>query len=73
MVYSIDRLEGDWAVLVDQQGNTSTVPRQLLPAEAKEGDMLRLEDGHYHVDEALTRQRRQQIRALQQKLKNKFK
>jgi len=39
----IDRLEGEWAVLlVEGEGVRLNVPRQLLPAEWREGDWLRL-------------------------------
>jgi hypothetical protein len=39
--YVIDRFEGpDWAVLEDEQARTFSIPRQWLPAEAREGDSL---------------------------------
>jgi hypothetical protein len=41
--YAIDRFEnGDWAVLEDDQARTFRLPRQWLPSEAKEGDIVRV-------------------------------
>jgi DUF3006 family protein len=42
--YTIDRFEdGDWAVLEDDQGRTFSLPRRWLPAEAREGDVLKVD------------------------------
>ena len=69
MLYSIDRFEGDVAVLVDDDANTVDVMRSLLPPTAQCGDMLRCEDGCYTVDADETATRRAQIRRLQDKLR----
>ena len=45
MFYAIDRFEEELAVLVDDEENTSTVERALLPEEAVQGDVLTLEEG----------------------------
>ncbi len=71
MQYSIDRLEGVVAVLVDENENTVTVPREQLPADVRSGDMLRLCDGVYLRDDAAADARRTQILRLQQKLRQK--
>ena len=47
------------------------IDRARLPAEAREGDMLRLENGVYTVDTVLTEQRRARIRTLEQRLKQR--
>ncbi len=69
MLYSIDRFEGDIAVLIDEQEVAHTIPRAQLPAGAKAGDMLRHEDGLYHLDDEAARARRDQILRLQNKLR----
>lgn len=38
--YTIDRFEGEWVVLEDASGHTFSVPREWLPADAREGDVL---------------------------------
>lgn len=71
MLYSIDRFEGELAVLVDEQETAHDVPRSLLPNGAKAGDMLRFEDGRYVPDDDAARSRREQILRLQNKLRRK--
>lgn len=71
MLYSIDRFEGDIAVLIDEEETAHTVPRAQLPADAKTGDMLRLENGQYIPDGDAARARREQILRLQNKLRKK--
>ena len=38
--YTIDRFEGEWAVLEGEHARTFTVPREWLPSGAREGDVL---------------------------------
>jgi Protein of unknown function (DUF3006) len=39
--YTIDRFEGsEWAVLEDDRGHTFNVPREWLPHDVREGDLL---------------------------------
>ena len=39
--YIIDRFEGtDWAVLEDERARSFNVPRQWLPSNAREGDVV---------------------------------
>ncbi len=68
MLYSLDRFEGNWAVLVDEDGESRDVPRTQLPQEAAEGDMLRERDGGFISDEDATAARRAEILRLQEKL-----
>ena len=43
--YIIDRFEaGEWALLEDVQARTFRIPRQWVPAEAREGDVLAASD-----------------------------
>ena len=48
MEYTVDRFEGDTAVLEPAQGpiRTEKIDRALLPPETREGDILLCEDGH---------------------------
>ena len=69
MLYSLDRIEGELAVLIGDDGTSCTVPLQDLPSAAKEGKMYRKVEGVYveDVDAELTR--REQIRMLQNRLR----
>lgn len=69
MLYSIDRFEGDIAVLIDEEKVAHNIARTELPADAKAGDMLRLENGQYIPDDDAACARREQILHLQNKLR----
>lgn len=71
MLYSIDRLEGDLAVLCDEEENTRTVSRAALPCGAAAGDMLRESADGFVIDQAATAARREQVRALQERLRRR--
>lgn len=71
MVYSIDRFEGESAVLIGEDKSSLSVVRTQLPDEAKEGDMVRLLNGQYCLDDDAAKARREQILRLQNKLRRK--
>ncbi len=71
MLYSVDRFEGDMAVLVDENEQVLCLPRVQLPVECQVGDMLRLCDGVYVPDADAASARRAQILRLQRKLRRK--
>ena len=71
MIYFIDRLEGDLAVLCDEEENTFTVNRNELPPEAAVGHKLVKTAEGYTVDEAGTEARRCEVRRLQEKLRRR--
>lgn len=58
-IWSIDRLEGDWAVCIGPSGQRQDVPRSQLPSGAKEGDCLRFSDGCWEADPGETARRRE--------------
>ncbi len=59
MFYSIDRFEGEWAVLIaDETSEQILIPRNTLSPEAGEGSLLRLENGTYIYDAEATAERR---------------
>ena len=66
---TIDRFEGDWAVLERADLSTVAVTRSQLPAEAREGEVLRLNpDGSFEMDTEETQRRRERILHLQNSL-----
>ncbi len=59
----IDRLENDIAVCEYEEGKTLDLPRALLPAEAKEGDTLRI-----LIDEQATKEQKNYAETLRNRL-----
>ena len=55
MTITIDRFEGDYAVVELPDGNMSDMPKALLPPEAKEGDII---DISINADETDNRKKR---------------
>lgn len=47
--YTVRRLDGDYAILVTDQGVENTVARALLPMETDEGMRLRWENFVYTI------------------------
>ena len=60
---SIDRLEGDYAVC-QENGMVFHILRELLPAGAKEGDLLRQGSSGYEIDYQGTQEAREETAAL---------
>lgn len=56
----IDRFEGDFAVVETDSGMTN-ISRELLPENAKEGDVIGVTDGVYYIDEEETQSRRKSM------------
>lgn len=69
-MYSVDRVEGAYAVLVGDVDDVS-VPLTELPEGVKEGSVLRLENGAYVLDSAEEQRQRNRILSLQEKLRRK--
>lgn len=40
--FSVDRFEGDYAVVVAETGGSADMPRWLLPSGTREGDVVRV-------------------------------
>lgn len=57
----IDRFGEDFAVL-EIDGEITEVPRNIIPDDAREGDILVLDNGVYSVDEKATSERRNSVR-----------
>ena len=58
----IDRFEGEYAVVESSKGMIS-IPRSDLPAECREGDILRLQ-----IDQNSTTERKKRIEGLMNNL-----
>ena len=69
MLYSVDRIEGELAVLIDEEEITVCVRLDKLPNGIKTGEMVRYENGQYVLDADAAQVRRAQILHLQQKLR----
>ncbi len=63
-MFVIDRFEGDW-VIVEANRNIFKLPRELLPPEAMEGDVIRL---NVQIDPAATANLKNKIDDLARKL-----
>lgn len=57
----IDRFGEDFAVL-EIDGEMTEIPRCEIPSDAREGDILVLDNGVYSVDEKATSERRNSVR-----------
>ena len=70
MRWIIDRLEDALAMCEDENGEITPISRKKIPAEAKEGDILREEDGSFILSPQETEDRR---REMKKRLMNLFK
>ncbi|HHV32522.1 DUF3006 domain-containing protein [Caproiciproducens sp. LBM24188] len=59
MKYTIDRFEGEFAVVELENQQFVNIPRSAIPMEAKEGDILNVQ-----VDHEETEKRRKHIQKL---------
>ena len=64
--YTIDRFEGTYAILLDFDTGEKqwSVKRDILPADASEGDVLKKENDHYLVDAEKTAEALAEAKAL---------
>ena len=72
MVFAVDRIEGNTAVLEDENGDFITVALAELPQGTREGSVLRCENGAWSIDPDEAARRRAEALRLQSLLrKNK--
>ncbi|MGN0590596.1 DUF3006 domain-containing protein [Ruminococcus sp.] len=69
-MWILDRIEGDRAVIETDQGRLE-LPRQQLPPDAKEGDVLCSTAQGILVDTATTARRRQEIAEKYRRLRSR--
>ena len=68
--FTLDRFEAQWAVLETPNGKTIDYPHNLLPKDAKEGDVFDLK---IDIDQEATEERKQNIKGIVDDLKKKDK
>lgn len=72
MFYSIDRFEGDFAVLISDEDSSQVITeRNNIPQEAEEGSILLLQNGQYIYDADETERRRRAFFLRTKKLNKK--
>ena len=64
MKVSIDRFEGEIAVCEQDNGEILNIEKSRLPENAKEGDVLDIDDDMITIDHDETKQRKEQIEKL---------
>ena len=67
MKYTLDRFEADFAVLIDNNGKIINIPASYI-TDAKEGDTVVFENNKYTVDKQDTKNRKEHINNLKNKL-----
>ena len=71
MKYTVDRIEGDIAVLENEDERRVKVKMSLLPEGVREGCCLTEENGAFRLDEASAEALRRKHYMLQQRMKRK--
>lgn len=66
----IDRFEGDYAVVEDSEKESNiNIRKEFIEDGAREGDVIALFDSFYMIDNAATKKRREEILALEKRIK----
>ncbi len=65
---SVDRLEGEFAICIDDDEKTHKINIKKLPKGVKEGDVLKVLKNGYELDEKETKKRREEIFSLQEEI-----
>ena len=68
MYYSIARIEGQFAICEDENGNFKSVELKYLPDGAKEGSVMRYDGEAYALDQCEEKRRRDRARRRISKL-----
>lgn len=66
--FTVDRFEGDKAVLECENGDMAVLERRSLPKNIREGDILDFEAGSCYLNKEETERRRQRIKKLMEAL-----
>ena len=72
-LFSLDRIEGDVAVLLSDTGECCTVPLSQMPATPESGKIYRVVGNGFIEDPVAEEARRANIRSLQNRLRSKNK
>lgn len=70
-LWSVDRIVGNVAVLIDVNGESCEISLADLPQPLQVGMMLRWIDNAFVMDEIATKERKTAIFSLQEKLRRK--
>lgn len=68
LLFSIDRIEGELVVLVDESGQTRDVAKRLFDTPPAEGQMVSPVNGRYVYDPKETAARRAEMLALMRRV-----
>lgn len=70
----IDRFEEDFAVVEDSEKDANiNINKEFIEEGAKEGDVLALVDSSFYmIDHAATEKRREQVLALEKRIREKM-
>ena len=68
MEYIIDRFEGNMAICETSLGNRVNLLKELIPGDAKEGDVLIKHGDIFTIDREKTKERKNKILALQRRI-----
>ena len=71
MTFTLDEIEGKFARVIAPNGTAFTVFSADLPPDAREGSLLRKEQGRFVLAPEEEKARRAEMFALQEKLRNK--
>lgn len=69
--YSVDRLEGEKVILVDDDGHSHTILTSDLPEQVRMGDVVLWQNGAYYLDREETERRRSYVISLHDKLRRR--
>ena len=69
MLFSVDRIEGQSAVLIAENRDSCIVSLDVLPANAAEGKMYRKVGDAFIEDTDTEKARQERVRALQSRLR----
>ncbi|MDK2821473.1 MAG: hypothetical protein PWP31_1438 [Clostridia bacterium] len=64
----IDRFEGEHAVVELEDGKMKDIKKSLLPDNAKEGDVLIINEKGIKIDKEETHKRKEEIKSLMDEL-----
>lgn len=73
MLYTVDRIEGEYAVCVADDESVTNIALASLPFEAAEGEVFELSDGVYTLRRGEKAERSEKIQNLFDKLKKRGK
>lgn len=68
MRFTVDRIEGAFAVCEDSDGAMINIDLEELPSDVKSGDILVIRDGRFISDKKAAAEKRAELSALQEKL-----